>query len=69
VNRRSNKYYRNTLPALDRAHLRLRFPGYLHLQDRAGAPIRQYCLEGGDMRAVLEQLKRLHEEAKGLYPA
>ena len=36
VNRRSNNYFRNTLPALDRAYLRPRFPGYLHFQDHAG---------------------------------
>ena len=69
MNRRSNYYYRNSLPALDRAHLQPRFPGYPHFQDRAGAPFRQYFLEGGDVQAVLDQLKRLHEEAKGLYPA
>ena len=68
VNRRSNNYFRNTLPALDRAYLRPRFPGYLHFQDHAGAPIRQYLMQGGDAYAVLDQLKRLFEEAKGLYP-
>ena len=67
VNRRSNNYFRNTLPALDRAYLRPRFPGYLHFQDHAGAPIRQYCMEGGNGREVLRELKRLFKEAKGLY--
>ena len=66
VNRRSHNYFRNTLPALDRAYLRPRFPGYLHFQDHAGAPIREYLMQGGDARAVLEQLKRLFEEAKAL---
>ncbi len=68
VNRRSNNYFRNTLPALDRAYLRPRFPGYLHFQDQAGAPIRQYLMQGGAAKTVLDQLKRLFEEAKGLYP-
>ena len=67
VNRRSNNYFRNTLPALDRAYLRPRFPGYLHFQDHAGAPIRQYLMGGGDARGLLAELKRLFEEAKGLY--
>ena len=67
VNRRSNDYFRNTLPALDRAYLRPRFPGYLHFQDHAGAPIRQYLMEGGEARQLLAELKRLFEEAKGLY--
>lgn len=69
VNRRSNNYFRNTLPALDRAYLRPRFPGYLHFQDHAGTPIRQYCMEGGDPRQVLTELKRLFDEAKGIYNA
>jgi len=67
VNRRSNNYFRNTLPALDRAYLRPRFPGYLHFQDRAGAPIRDYLMRGGSGLQVLAELKRLFEEAKTLY--
>ncbi len=67
VNRRSAGYFRNTLPALDRAYLRPRFPGYLHFQDHAGAPIREYLMNGGDRRRVLAELKRLFDEAKGLY--
>ncbi len=67
VNRRSNNYFQNTLPALDRAYLRPRFPGYLHFQDHAGAPVRQYLMAGGDGRSVLAELKRLFEQAKGLY--
>ena len=67
VNRRSSNYFRNTLPALDRAYLRPRFPGYLHFQDQGGAPIRQYLMNGGDDRQVLAELKRLFQEAKDLY--
>ncbi len=67
VNRRSSNYFRNTLPALDRAYLRPRFPGYLHFQDHAGAPIREYLMNGGDAKQVLAQLKRLFQEAKAMY--
>ena len=67
VNRRSSNYFRNTLPALDRAYLRPRFPGYLHFQDQGGAPIRQYLMQGGDGRQVLAELKRLFQEAKDMY--
>lgn len=67
VNRRTNNYFRNTLPALDRAYLRPRFPGYLHFQDHAGAPIREYLMRGGNERQVLAELKRLFGEAQGLY--
>ncbi len=67
VNRRTRDYFRNTLPALDRAYLRPRFPGYLHFQDQAGAPIRDYLMRGGDARKLLADLKRLFQEAKRLY--
>ena len=67
VNRRSRNYFRNTLPALDRAYLRPRFPGYLHFQDQAGAPIRQYLIHGGAGAQVLAELKRLFQEAKKLH--
>ena len=67
VNRRSSDYFRNTLPALDRAYLRPRFPGYLHYQDEAGAPIREYLMRGGDARELLAGLKRLFAEAKTLF--
>ena len=67
VNRRSSDYFRNTLPALDRAYLRPRFPGYLHYQDEAGAPIREYLMCGGDARELLAGLKRLFAEAKTLF--
>ena len=67
VNRRSSNYFRNTLPALDRAYLRPRFPGYLHFQDHAGAPIREHLMNGGDAKQVLAELKRLFQEAKAMY--
>ena len=67
VNRRANNFFRNTLPALDRAYLRPRFPGYLHFQDLAGAPIREYLMHGGDAKAVLAKLKALFAEALQLY--
>ncbi len=67
VNRRANNFFLNTLPALDRAYLRPRFPGYLHFQDLAGAPIREYLMHGGDAKAVLAKLKALFAEALQLY--
>ena len=67
VNRRSNNYFKNTLPALDRAYLRPRFPGYLHFQDHGGTPIREYLMNGGNVQSVLDKLKLLFKEAKELY--
>ena len=45
---RVGNYFKNTLPALDRAYLRPRFPGYLHFQHHGGAPIRKYLMNGGN---------------------
>ena len=66
VNRRSADYFRNTLPALDRAYLRPRFPGYLHFQDHAGAPIREYLMNGGDGRKLLARAEALVWRSQGV---
>lgn len=63
VNRNTGDYFRNTLPALDRAYLRPRYHGYMHFQDRAGDPVRAYLMEGGDEREVLAALDRLYRES------
>ena len=64
VNRRSHDYFKNTLPALDRAYLRPRYPGYLHFQDNAGFPVHDYVVNGDDPKVVLEKLKKLYAESK-----
>jgi len=69
VNRRTNNYFAGTLPALDRAYLRPRFPGYLHFQDHAGDPIREYNMNGGDAKTVLDKMKTWFDEAKAMYQA
>lgn len=66
VNRRTSNFFQNTLPALDRAYLRPRYPGYLHLQDNAGIPIQDYVINGGNPRQVLAQIKQLYDESKGI---
>jgi len=63
VNRNTGDYFRNTLPALDRAYLRPRYHGYMHFQDRAGDPVRTYLIGGGDEREVLAVLDRLYRES------
>ncbi|KIL41485.1 ABC transporter substrate-binding protein [Gordoniibacillus kamchatkensis] len=64
VNRRTNGYFRATLPALDRAYLRPRYSGYLHFQDNAGDYVRDYMMNGGDGTAVLERMDRLYRESR-----
>ena len=53
-------YFKNTLPGLDRAFLRPRYNGHMYFQDRAGAPIRNYLMNGGDELALLKQLNELY---------
>ncbi|MCP5094069.1 MAG: extracellular solute-binding protein [Chloroflexi bacterium] len=64
VNGRSHNYFRNTLPALDRAYLRPRYPGYLHFQDNAGDPVRDYLMHGGDPKQTLAKMTKLYRESK-----
>ncbi len=64
LNRRTLNYFQNTLPALDRAYLRPRFPGYLDFQDHAGDPIRDYNMNGGDAKQVLTTLKKLFQKSQ-----
>jgi multiple sugar transport system substrate-binding protein len=64
VNGRCHNYFRNTLPALDRAYLRPRYPGYLHFQDLAGDPVRDYLMHGGNPNQVLAKMAKLFRESK-----
>ncbi len=64
VNAACRNFFIATLPALDRAFLRPRYPGYLRFQDCAGAPIRDYLRHGGDERALLERLDSLYRESQ-----
>ncbi len=64
LNERCDDYFFRTLPALDRAFVRPRYPGYLEFQDRAGDPIHQYLREGGDPTQVLDELNRLYRESQ-----
>jgi multiple sugar transport system substrate-binding protein len=68
VNAASCNYFLNTLPALDRAFLRPRSPGYIYFQDRAGNPIRDYMQNGGDERAVLASLNALYQKSQKEIP-
>lgn len=64
ANRLTDNYFRDTLPALDRAYLRPRYNGYLHFQDHAGDLVREYMMNGGSVDRVLEGMNRLYRESK-----
>ncbi len=56
-------FFKNTLPGLDRAFLRPRYYGHMYFQDRAGAPIRAYMMQGGDETMLLSKLNKLYKES------
>lgn len=56
----TDNFFTDTLPALDRAFLRPRYHGHMYFQDRAGAPIREYMMNGGSPNVILEKLNDLY---------
>lgn len=63
VNEATADYFTNTLPTLQRAFLRPRYDGHLHFQDHAGDVVVDYLKNGGDEKAVLEELNRMYIES------
>lgn len=63
-NRRTDDFFTRTLPTLDRAFVRPRFPGYLTFQDHAGDPIHNHLANGGDPDQVLDTLDSLYREVR-----
>lgn len=59
VNGLTNHFFENTLPTLDRALLRPRYPGYLDFQEKAGPMIRTWLKEGGNVQKLAQELERL----------
>ena len=64
ANRVTNNYFKDTLPALDRAFLRPRYFGHMEFQDNAGAPIRDYLMNGGNEVKLLAHLNDLYIQSK-----
>lgn len=64
ANQTTNNYFKNTLPGLDRAFLRPRYHGHMFFQDNAGAPIRDYLMNGGDEYKLLEKLSNLYVQSR-----
>lgn len=64
INEAASNHFADTLPSLDGAFLRPRYPGYVAFQDRAGEPIHTYVSEGGDPDNVLDTLNRLYRESR-----
>lgn len=66
VNRQSQQYFANTLPALQRAFLRPRYHGSMYFQDHAGDVVRNYLMGEGDEMTVLSALNKLYQQSKSL---
>jgi multiple sugar transport system substrate-binding protein len=66
VNRQSQQYFANTLPALQRAFLRPRYHGSMYFQDHAGDVVRDYLMGEGDEITVLSALNELYQQSKSL---
>ncbi len=60
INQLTHDYFKNTLPALQRAFLRPRYDGHMYFQDHAGDVVRDYLMKGGDEKAVLNELNALY---------
>jgi multiple sugar transport system substrate-binding protein len=69
INSLTHQYFKNTLPALERAFLRPRYSGHMHFQDLAGDPIRHYLMNGGNESAILDQLNYLYLESLNMATA
>lgn len=66
VNRQSQQYFLNTLPALQRAFLRPRYHGSMFFQDHAGDIVRDYLMNGGSEESVLSAMNELYLKSKTL---
>lgn len=60
INGITHDYFKNTLPALERAFLRPRYSGHMYFQDHAGDVVRDYLMNGGKEELVLEKMNELY---------
>lgn len=69
VNRQTHNYFSNTLPALQRAFLRPRYHGHMYFQDHAGDMVRDYLMQGGNEKEVLNKMNELYLKSRNLQMA
>ncbi|GAB3010034.1 ABC transporter substrate-binding protein [Niabella terrae] len=63
INAMSGNFFVDTLPVIENAYLRPRYNGYLHFQDHAGDPIREYLQYGKtDPGVVLGRLNEIYQK-------
>lgn len=66
INAITHDYFKNTLPALERAFLRPRYSGHMYFQDHAGDVVRDYLMNGGDEEAALSTMDALYIKSLNL---
>ena len=65
LNALATNFFTSTLPTLDAAWVRPRFPGYIKFQDMASQLVHGYLIEGGSEWHILDQINRtLHQTRK-----
>jgi multiple sugar transport system substrate-binding protein len=66
INSITHDYFKNTLPALERAFLRPRYSGHMYFQDHAGDVVRDYLMNGGNEEHVLQVMDALYVKSLNL---
>ena len=69
INALTHDYFKNTLPALERAFLRPRYSGHMYFQDHAGDVVRDYLMNGGNEESVLSAMNSLYVKSLNLKTA
>jgi len=64
ANRLCPDYFSRTLADLDHAMLRPQYDGYLYYQDHACQPVWRFVKDGGDARAVLDEINELYRRSR-----
>ena len=63
ANQLCNQFFRVVLPVMENGYMRPRYHGYLHFQDRAGDPLREFLLHGGNPKNVLEKFNHIYRQS------
>jgi hypothetical protein len=64
LNRACGNFFLDTLPTLDEAYLRPRYPGYIPFQDHAGLVVQRYLRQGGDPHTALAEIDTLYRQSQ-----
>lgn len=64
LNAATNDFFRNTLPTLDAAWVRPRFPGFIGFQDEASTLVHDYLVHGGSESAVLDKMNHAFHQTR-----